>query len=363
MPDPLHPNAILTFAPKWRVERIDRARVFLIGEKEHQVLPDSRAAALAVLVDGQRTVQEVVAAAQPEVSELEALFVLGQLVRHGHLVLVDRTISPETADFWTASGIDAEVATRALEREPVSVTSVGGSDLTELMSQSLAQAGVRLSNEARIQVVVTNDYLVPELEEINAGAVRTGNPWYLVQPTGIQPLIGPFFQPGRGPCWTCLAFYLRNNRPVEEMVRLRRGQPEPVLPPRSGLDLTRRLACELGALAVARALIGMGAGGEASSEIRELLALDLKSLRTDNHAVIRRPQCPVCGAPRLVASASELPIELRPVEKAPYEDGGYRRQTPRQSYEMCRHLVSPLTGPVTHLGPVPGRDTDRKSVV
>jgi ribosomal protein S12 methylthiotransferase accessory factor len=86
------------------------------------------------------------------------------------------------------------------------------------------------------------------------------------------------------------------------------------------------------------------------------------ALETSSHAIVKRPQCPACGDPKWMAATGQRAIELRPVAKAHVDDGGYRRQPPRQTYETFAHLVSPITGPVTHLVPMPGRNTELRSV-
>jgi ribosomal protein S12 methylthiotransferase accessory factor len=157
---------------------------------------------------------------------------------------------------------------------------------------------------------------------------------------------------------------MRRNRPVEELVRRRRereGGAGFVASPQVATEASTRTACGLGALALARALAS-GEAGAAHALASQVLALDLTSLQTTAHAVTRRPQCPTCGDPARMAAVGERPIELGPVEKAHCEDGGYRRQDPRRAYERYRHLVSPLTGAVTHLVPMPGRDTELRAV-
>ncbi|XYH95552.1 TOMM precursor leader peptide-binding protein [Sorangium sp. So ce1128] len=154
---------------------------------------------------------------------------------------------------------------------------------------------------------------------------------------------------------------MRQNRPVEELVRRRRGHDGHVSPPRAATEASVRTACGLGASAIARAL---ARGDESSTHAlgSRVLALDLATFQITAHAVVRRPQCPACGDPARMAAVGERPIELQPVEKAHYEDGGYRRQTPRRTYERYQHLVSPITGAVTHLLPMPGRDTELRAV-
>lgn len=359
--DPLSLNAVLSSKPNLTVERIEPDTIYLIGETQRHVVSDRRALALVELIDGRRTVQETIESARPRISEPEALYVLTQLVARGYLIHAPRDLAPPTAAFWAGIGVNAVQAQAALCRTTVAVKTLGDHTLGEYLREALGQAGVRVASDAELEIVVTDDYLRAELDEINRVALRSGSSWCLVKPCGIQPLIGPFFRPHAGPCWHCLAFYLRNNRPVEELIRIRRGQEWPVSPPPAMLQATLKAASGLSALAIARAL----AAGSADATLaldRELFALDLSSFNLERHAVVRRPQCPSCGDPDQTAQLGKRPIELRAVVKAAFEDGGYRQNTPRQTYEAYRHWVSPLTGAVTHLVPVPERDTELRAV-
>ena len=89
--------------------------------------------------------------------------------------------------------------------------------------------------------------------------------------------------------------------------------------------------------------------------IGNLLALDLKSLRVDEHPVSRQPQCPVCGDPDLSRKRAAEPIVLEPRRKRFTEDGGYRSLEPERTFARFEHLVSPITGVVSSVGPIEGR--------
>ncbi|AGP33393.1 hypothetical protein BE04_29835 [Sorangium cellulosum] len=359
--DPLELNQVLAFKPTLRVERMDAGVVFLIGERERFVVSGACAAEVAALVDGRRTVDEILRAAAGRCSEPEALYTLSRLAAHGYLVPATPELPSESAAFWHGVGLDGKAAAEALSRTPVSVLAVGEAALAGWMTEALEQAGVRIDGEAAVQVVVVDDPLRPELASINRRALREGARWFLIEPAGVQPLLGPAFEPGAGPCWDCLAFWLRQNRPVEELVRRRRGHEGHIAPPRAATEASVRTACGLGASAIARALARQDTSSPHALSAR-VLALDLATFQLTAHAVVRRPQCPACGDPARMAAVGERPIELHPIEKAHFEDGGYRRQNPRRTYERYQHLVSPITGAVTHLVPMPGRDTELRAV-
>lgn len=373
---PFDLGQVLAVRPSLRAERVASA-VFLIGERERVVLSGTATVEVAMLVDGRRSVHDILVAARARVSEPEVLYVLRQLVDRGYLVPAAPALAssrPAAAlAFWYGAGLDGAAVAQALDDARVAVQTLGGSAIamtevvTEAMTGALEAVGVRVDRNARTQVVVTDDYLHPALASINRLARRDGAPWFLLKPTGVQPLIGPGFEPAAGPCWDCLAFWIRQNRPVEELVRRHRAhedRPEPQTA-RGGLTTAAtltsvRTACGFGALAIARMLAGGGRHHHALGA--RVIALDLATLQTTAHAVVRRPQCATCGDPARMTAVGERPIELAAIAKAHYEDGGYRRQPPRRTYERYHHLVSPITGAVTHLVPMPDRDSELRAV-
>jgi ribosomal protein S12 methylthiotransferase accessory factor len=356
---PIELTRVLALKPTLRLQRVNTTTAFLLGERERFVLAGASAIEITLLVDGRRTVREILDAVRARIPEPEALYTLGQLATRAYIVSLAPELSAEHAAFWYGVGRDSTAAT-TLHNRPVSIRALGDAVPIGWMTEALTQAGLRVESVAPVQVVVSDDYLRPELSEINRAARRDRTPWFLIKPVGVQPLIGPTFALNDGPCWDCLTFWLRQNQPVEELVR-RCHNASHLSPPTAAMEASVRAVCGLGALAVARTLTGHDASARDALG-SQLLALDLASFQMTPHAVVRRPQCATCGDPSQMTAVGERSIELAPVEKAHYEDGGYRRQPPRRTYERYRHLVSPITGAVTHLEPMPGRDTELRAV-
>jgi ribosomal protein S12 methylthiotransferase accessory factor len=86
-----------------------------------------------------------------------------------------------------------------------------------------------------------------------------------------------------------------------------------------------------------------------------LLTLDVRAMRVEEHRVVRVPQCPACGDPDLQRKRSEQPVVLEPRPRSFTEDGGYRCVDPDQTYARYEHLISPITGITSSLGPIEGR--------
>ena len=90
------------------------------------------------------------------------------------------------------------------------------------LAAALKALGVRVvGGAADLTVTLVSDYLEARLAELNRRHLSDRTRWLLVQPSGIFPLVGPVFSPGKSqtktqskdqgkkqsqsPCWTCLA--------------------------------------------------------------------------------------------------------------------------------------------------------------
>ena len=191
--------------------------------------------------------------------------------------------------------------------------------------------------------VMADDYLQPELEEINRQALKTGTPWFLCKPNGLIVWLGPVFSPGRTGCWECLAQRLRSHREVEGFVQQVKSRERPYVA-RPALASTLQTAAELATTEVAK---WIAADGVSLLE-GKVLSFDTVRLRAEEHALVRRPQCSACGDPESLASAA-APIVLRDLPKGYVEDGGHRTVPPETTWKAYRHHVSPITGAVKTL--------------
>jgi len=140
---------------------------------------------------------------------------------------------------------------------------------------------------------------------------------------------------------------------VEAFLARAAGRDDLLAPPPAALPAGRSAALSMAALAMAR---WIAAGEAPAPAAARLHALDLARLRLEEHAVARRPQCRVCGDPGLLAARAANPVALAPRPKRFSDDGGYRSATPEETFARHEHLVSPLTGVVTTVGPLVERD-------
>lgn len=364
-------DRVLRFKHHLRAEAAGDELVFLLGDDVQFALRGRIYALVAPLVDGTRAVGEILAALAGVAPAPDVYFALRTLEQRGYLVDVAPSralgLSDRAAGFWHALGNDPAVAAARCAGPPITVDALAGAEAAPVRA-AIVEAGLRLAgpdddrDPAAIRVVVTTDYLDPALAEIDRAARADGRRWLPLRPTGLAPRFGPLFGRADGPCWRCLAHRLRWNRPIEAFLQRRTGAPAPLTVPPIALTGSARTAANLAALALAWWLADGGTGAIDD----HLIAIELTELRGVRHRVTRRPQCPACGDPARYTERARAPVELtsRPKRSTSFwaSDGGFRIMTPAETLARCEAQVSPITGVLASLGPVPGRDHPARPV-
>jgi bacteriocin biosynthesis cyclodehydratase domain-containing protein len=252
---------------------------------------------------------------------------------HAHLVGPGRAVLDTWSGIELLEGRLAMALPYLLKGEPLDkiIEHVGPSYTLDVLHE-LEQLGERGllaetgENGDEPALVITTDYLDPQLERVNAEALAAARPWMLVRPRGSVVWVGPVFVPGRGPCWGCMAARLRAVRAAWQLPERRPNDDAPVA--QIGLDLAALEAARWKRQPHGRA---------------RLLTFDTRSFARQWHVILRRSDCPACGDPSARRPFAPLILQSR--------ESGF---TPEETYERHEHLVSPLTGVVHHLEGAPG---------
>jgi oxazoline/thiazoline synthase len=199
-------------------------------------------------------------------------------------------------------------------------------------------------HRSSVPVVLTDDYLRPELAEIDAAMREAGTSWLLAKPVGTSLWIGPLVVPGETACWTCMSDRLRGNRQVETYVERKTG----VFPATTRAQSPSVEAVGTGF--VTAALDGCADVDGLQAYTNLLHVHDLVDWGHEVHDVVRRPQCSGCGDPALRDPARlPDPIQLEPRAKVFTRDGGHRSARPEETLRRLGHHVSSLTGVVSNI--------------
>ncbi|GLX40754.1 hypothetical protein Sros01_68270 [Streptomyces roseochromogenus] len=360
---------VLHFRRSFKVDVLDGDGVYLTSDRgEGTVLRGRLVESLGPLLMDGRTEGDLVAALADAFPAQRVLGALRQLERAGYVRRAEAVTGTEkggTAGFWESSGVDGATALSRLDSRTVRIIAAGGAGAEDDVAERVRQAGRKLGlnlteGRADLTVVVVDNYLEPELARINARALAEGRPWMPAKPGGSVAWFGPFFRPGEGACWTCLAHRLSGNRMIETYV-VKAATRSASYVPTVSLPATRGVAEELTALHAAKWLAGaygVPGGGDPASPARlnpDLLhTFDAVTLAAQDHLVFRRPQCPDCGDGELMARQHRSPVRLRSMPKVTLIDGGHRSKDPQRMLDLHGHLISAALGPVTGLQKLPG---------
>jgi ribosomal protein S12 methylthiotransferase accessory factor len=216
------------------------------------------------------------------------------------------------------------------------------------LGAALRKLGVRVvKGSADLTVILVNDYFEARLSELNRKHLLDHSRWLLVQPSGIFPLVGPVFSPGKGACWSCLADRMKRNREVKAMLERKQARRIAVSPLAD--DTVGQSGIQLAALEIAKAI-----ATDFRTDLREhIFSLDLLGSTIAKHYVAARPQCPDCGEKKLRdPRRAPAPIKLAAGANLIETSGGFRTMPSRTTVARFRKHVSPLTGVVSRLEPI-----------
>jgi oxazoline/thiazoline synthase len=339
----------LGFKSHLRLAVVPGEAAYLLSPHGVTALEGGHVEVIAPLLDGSRTLAGIVRDAAPAVTAAEVGNFVGRLAEAG--LITFREVAAEAAEdraaeaFWDLAGLNGALAAGMLTHTPITLTAVGGVDPAAAREACLA-SGLRIveaDEAAAFSLVLCDDYLNPALAEVDADRRRAGRPWLLVKPGGPEPWTGPVFQPGVGPCWFCLSVRVAGHRRHELPARRGIGGDRPLLPEAS-IAAARSVALQVAVLETAKWLVGVR-----QPEQNAVYTLDTLTLRGQHHPVARRPQCPECGDPGLVAARARTPIAPRSRPKAADGGSNHRALSAEQMLDRHRHLIDPVTGIVKEI--------------
>jgi oxazoline/thiazoline synthase len=333
------------FKSCFHVEIVESVGVFLLSESEYFTLTGRLYELLAPLIDGRNSVDDIVNLLEEQAAAAEIYYALMLMEQKGYLVESQDRLPSDLVAFWELLNGDFTQIRDRWQTTKVSVTT-----LSDLPAQSfistLAAVDIQVDKEGDLNIVIVDDYLQVELEEFNQKAIQSQRPWMLIKPTGTRIWIGPIFYPDKTGCWECLAQRLRSNRPIETFIQKQKGISTPLPTSFAKLPSTLQMGLNLAATEVAKWI----AQGENKTLEGNLITFDTLSLQIQNHLLIKRPQCPVCGeAEYSNSNRKPLPITLESRKKTFTTDGGHRCIAPEATIAKYEHHISPLVGAVRGL--------------
>jgi oxazoline/thiazoline synthase len=293
------------------------------------------------MLDGAHTVESIFGTLS-DIYPIEQVFAALDHLRSGGYLAEDAGDQARPARaFWEHLGVLPAASHARLERARVAVMSLGDVDCEPLVTL-LANHGMTVAPGGDLTVVVTDDYLRPELAAWNARSLGTGTPWFLVKPVGMQTWNGPAFVPGQTGCWECLAQRLRGHRRLESYIARRKGMDTPAVAPPAFLPSSQHAALAEATTEIVRWI----ATGQ-SCLLDRVVSTSIVTLERAFHPLTRRPQCSACGTSQ--SNDEPRPVHLRERRKVDWSDGGHRACEPAQAIARLERHLSPITGVVSRI--------------
>lgn len=329
---------IPALAPGVLVATVDERTLLFQSPKRRAFLHGLDVCALVEAIDGRRSLEEIIARVRERVAMPVAIYLTDKLEAAGYIEAAEHPSAPAS---FCSDEASVQLPAAAPQRSARAVA-------RHAVLDALAEVGVTV--DGGIELFVCDDYLDPELL---AALSDIDGPVLLVQ-ANSQTLIGPVLAADEtAPCLHCLQHALRWNRPVERFIETH------------GLAYRRTSApathARLRALASALGAVTAQLRSEPGALNGKLLELTDARPATE-HRIRRRPQCSCCGDPELVARRGRRVFQLAQVPITFADDGGLRCRKPAETLAEYEALVSPLTGVVNYLHPMPGRHSESRQV-
>ncbi|WP_445627684.1 TOMM precursor leader peptide-binding protein [Nostoc sp. DSM 114167] len=329
------------FKPEFRVEIVQPKKVYLLSERQSFALTGNLYVLLAPLLDGNYTVEQITNRLKWTTNRAQIDRILTKLADKGYITEASDRLPDAVQAFWSYLGVDSETALSRLQTTRVAVQTFGNIQSAPFI-EALKSLHINISNEADFTVVLTDDYLQPELVEFNR---QSQKPWLLIKPIGMFSWIGPILIPGQTACWQCLAHRLQRNFSVETSIKQQKSIDTSLITSTALLPSSWQISLNLAAQEVAKWIVL-----QKSPQLEgKIITFDAETLSTQNHTLIKRPQCSVCGNPEFWQKQQLQPIELQSRPKNFTDDGGHRTVRPEQTVEKYSNQVSLVTGIVKEL--------------
>ena len=323
--------------------------LYLLSEDRAWMWTSEAINRLAPLLDGTRSLGELIVQTQTELAPAVVMYVLYALQSQG--LLIDSThLTGRSGDQYgaLADALGLDTGTFDGADAPVWITEIGDGASACILAETLQSAGMAVSNSGTgLRIVVTDHYHRPELARINRDTLADGEPWLLCKLVGQTIWLGPLFHPGRTGCFACLQERLRLNRQVEDFAVRLTGDQELYKTSQTALPTTLRL----GSAWLVQEILLWRAGLLGRIEGR-ILTVNLRGNQeggptTAWHVLSRRPQCRACGDSSKTLCTGPITLRRHPVLHS--ASGGFRVEAPERTLQRLRPHISPITGVVTWL--------------
>ena len=337
----------LRIKESWSLTTLEDRLAFLVSEGKGGIVNNVQSVALLEkIANGTVSREQLLQEAGRTGDWGQVYYALEQLEANGYITSDPAPFPPEQMAWWQELGYDPVLLKKKFTTHPLMIQGLGGVSLSAFRTVSEA-TGLRIAAEGKIGVVLTPDYLFPDLEFINREALEKGQVWLLVKLNGGQPLIGPLFGVGHEfPCWDCLRHRLELHNHQEKIFQALSESGDRLRKPLIQHPIAEQIAMNM----AVQELVKWIYEGKHDYLQNGLFSMNPRTWERTFHKLLKRPQCTSCGDPD-IRMQHPAPIELNSTSQNLTLIGGYRTVSPEETFERFKHHISSLTGVVPYVKP------------
>jgi len=354
-------NDKLGFKKHFRVEICNKELlVFLLSESENFVLKGKIYTELAQLLDGTKDMDEIVDRLMPVIPPEKVYYALNIMEEKGYIAELGSDLPEMEQAYWHQSGVANKDIRKTLSNTNVYVKSLSSRVKSSSLLSAVQSLGMNAitdgipmeqgSADHTMSLYIVDDYLQPELHEINREALKHNRPWMIIKPMGSVIWIGPIFIPGITGCWECLADRLRAKRDIHLFIQTEKNTTDPLITSFAALPSTLAMAWQTAAHHIALWAVKR----ELTPLTGKVISLNTLTLQHEDHVLIKRPQCGLCGS----GKAPLKPVSLNSQRKNFILGSGHRTRSAEETFRRYSHHVSHISGVVDCLIPTPNDGND-----
>lgn len=351
-------NKTLFVNPNYQLKAVEDG-IFFLSELEHQLFTGKAYSIVAPFLDGKHTEEEIaskIMSKHRHAPLAEIYFVIATLKQLGYLVEGEELMEDKLRSFWDKFPRKNEESLPDGPRT-VKITDLSTNPETaKSLRKALREMNVSIRKKGQIEVVIVDNYLDRRLQGINKEALKSGQVWMPLKPNGRVVFMGPVFgQSDESGCFECLRKRLTANREVETFVMDQYPDEDYIANSSAVSSAPLRMSANLAALEIGRFFANYGFNQMLE---QQMLSYSIEHQQSQQHNLVRRPQCSACGEPESHAEKAHPPV-LKSVKKHFTADGGHRSSTPDETLKKYQHHISPVTGIVNNLA----RVTEEKDMI
>lgn len=341
-------NKTLFVNPNYQLKVVEDG-IFMLSELDQQSISGEAYQLVAPYLNGTHTEDEIITELLQKDSYAplaEVYYVIATLKKLGYVIEGEALAKDSVVAFWDKFPRNGEQPIPDLPRTAKITDFSSTPEAAKALRKSLKSMGISVLSKGEIQIVLVDNYLDRRLQPLNEDAQESGQIWMPVKPSGRVVLVGPVFgQSDSEACFECLRKRLSANREVETFLMEQNPGDNHIGAYGLTSNAPLMISTNIAALEVSRFF---AYGGTNKMLKQQMLSYSLPFHQTEQHSLVRRPQCAVCGEPEKHAEKAHPPV-LKSVQKRFTVDGGHRTATPQETLKKYEHHISPLTGIVNNL--------------